>query len=70
MLFLDDFQKAIKIGEFASLSNPRSFEMSNNLAYAFARLGDTNSAKIHLNKMEGLLDNNRRRELFLRRQAG
>lgn len=62
---LEDFKRAISIGDFALRSNPDSFEIINNLAYSYARLGQTGFARFHLNKMKTLSTNDRHKIVML-----
>lgn len=51
---LERYDKGIEIGQFALRSNPNSFEIYNNITYAYAMKGELSKAKVNLERMKSL----------------
>lgn len=54
---LERYDKGVEIGKFALHSNPNSFEIYNNITYAYAKKGELKNASISLERMRSLVSN-------------
>jgi tetratricopeptide (TPR) repeat protein len=54
---LERYDKGIEIGQFALRSNPNSFEIYNNITYAYAKKGELSKARVNLERMKSLTSN-------------
>jgi tetratricopeptide (TPR) repeat protein len=62
---LEEYDRGIEIGIFALHSNPKSFEILNNLAFAYSKKRKFKEARIALEKMKSLNPNDYFRTFLL-----